>query len=139
MGNKTSTLTKTASRISRQDRERLRAHRVEENKVLARQQYREDNEIHRAIQQQVDRGDLALTKNDLVAILMRLRPEAGNSPQAIRDSLTVRDLTVLIRESLYTTIAVPRQTATESLPIALPNRPGLPSLPSSSSAIMIKK
>jgi hypothetical protein len=57
--------------------------------------------LQEAVQQQVDRGDMALTKKDLVAILCHLRPEMKASPVQVHDSLTVRDLHVLIREKLY--------------------------------------
>jgi hypothetical protein len=108
MGNRSSSLATQGRRLSPQDRKKMRDQRIQENKSVVRHVTQGgggsgDPVLWQAIQHQVDRGDLALTKNDLVAIVMRLRPEMKSSPLAVREALTVRDLIVLIRESLYVT------------------------------------
>ena len=105
MGNKSSSLATKAPRIKPRDRKRIREQRIQENKTAIRQQMHptmvSDGGLQEAIQQQVDRGDMALTKKDLVAILLHLRPDMTVSAVQVFDLLTVRDLHVLIRESLY--------------------------------------
>ena len=106
MGNRSSSLATQVRRLTPQDRKKMRDQRIQENKSVVRHVTHGaggDPVLLQAIQHQVDRGDLALTKNDLVAIVMRLRPEMKSSPVAVRDALTIRDLIVLIRESLYVT------------------------------------
>jgi len=120
MGNRSSSLATQARRLSPQDRKKMRDRRIQENKSVVRHVTQGgDPVLWQAIQHQVDRGDLGLTKNDLVAIVMRLRPEMTSSPVAVREALTVRDLIVLIRESLYITplspyTPVPTTTLLES-------------------------
>ena len=105
MGNKSSFLATKAPRITPQDRKRIRDQRIQENKTVVRQRMHptiaHEGLLQEAIQQQVDRGDMALMKKDLVAILLHLRPDMTVSAVQVYDLLTVRDLHVLIRESLY--------------------------------------
>lgn len=57
--------------------------------------------IIQAARRQVERGDRPLTKDDLVAILIRLDPGQACNMAAIQQTLTMRDLITLIRGIIY--------------------------------------
>lgn len=77
-------------------------------------------EILHAAQKQVERGDKPLTKNDLIAILVRLQPDHMKNIYSIQQSLTMKDLIALIRGIIYDadtiTATTPEQDRTLTLP-----------------------